>query len=182
MREATMTLLFGALVSWMGACSPGESEVATNGGHDDEAAQKAEDLQACRDAAEELFDMGCPSGFGPAVHSGGEPFSATEIEAVGIPICGGIGYLIDADDIVDPKLVGTKITQNSHCVAGCFAPYCGGHTDVCMAGWASGGLCTFFCGEGIDEQSCRESVLVCNGLEPEDVDPEDQSCGLQPSG
>lgn len=181
MRRTTLTLAVAAIVS-SAACNPGESEVATTRAEDDDAAQKAEDLQACHDAAEELFDMGCPAGFGPRVYSGGEPFSVTEIEAVGIPICGGIGYWIDADDIVDPKLVGTKITQNSHCVAGCFAPYCGGHADVCMAGWASGGLCTFFCGEGTDEQSCRESVLVCNGLEPEDVDPEDQSCGLQPSG
>lgn len=177
-----MTLAFVAFVSSAAACNPREGEVVTSGGDDDDAAQKADDLQACRDAAEELFDMGCPSGFGPRVQLGGEPVHVTEIEDAGIPICGGIGYLIDADAIEDPEWVGTKITQNSHCVAGCFASYCQGHTDACMASFASGGLCTSYCGDETDEQSCRESVLACNGLEPEDVEPEDEACGLEPSG
>lgn len=177
MRVTTLKLAVAAIVS-SAACNPGESEVATTRADDDDAAQKADDLQACHDAAEELFDMGCPAGFGPRVRIGGEPFSATVIEDVGIPICGGIGYWIDADAIVDPEWVGTNITQNSHCVAGCFGSYCQGHTDVCLAGWASGGLCTSYCSHDIDENGCRESVLACNGLEPEEVDPEDEGCGL----
>lgn len=34
------------------------------------------------------------------------------------------------------------------------------------------------CGEGIEYDDCRRSVMTCNGIDPEEVDPDDEACGL----
>jgi hypothetical protein len=162
------------------ACSPAEGDVHTSGGDDIDATQKAHDRQVCQDAVTELIDMGCPPGYAPKVQLGA-PAAATDLEAVGISICGGVGYFVDADDVEDAQWVGTTIAHNSYCTVGCFAGICQGSADLCVADFAAGdGLCLAYCGD-TDEESCRASVLSCNGIDPEDVDPDDDACGLEPS-
>ena len=126
--------------------------------------------------------MGCPKGLLFRAQWGGDPIFATSIEDAGMPVCGGVGRLVDADDIEDPDWVGSNIFQTPSCIVGCFVPECGRPSDACMAGFASGGLCTNYCSDGIDEQRCRSLVMECNGIDPDEVDPEDEACGLEPGG
>jgi hypothetical protein len=163
------------------SCSPAD-DADMGAEHDDvDAEQKAHDRQVCLDAAAELVETGCPLGYLPRVQYG-IPAASTDIEAVGSPICGGVGYFVDGDDIEEWEWVGVDIVQNSFCTVGCFAPYCQGHANGCFAGRVSGGLCLFSCGDDTDEESCLEAVMLCNEIDPETVDPEDEACGLEPSG
>ena len=144
-----------------------------------DAAQAARDRRACVDAMDELIEKGCPGGYAPRFQSGGEPVVATDVEEVGIPICGGVGRIVEAEAIADPEWVGVEIFQRRSCIVGCFAPPCGEGLDLCIAGWPSGELCNARCSDDIDEASCRSAVLVCNDLEPDEVDPADEACGLE---
>ena len=69
---------------------------------------------------------------------------------------------------------GGEARCGGHCgprrVVGCFGPTCSEGHDLCFAGWSSGGLCNFRCSDDIDEESCQSSVLVCNDIEPDEVD------------
>lgn len=163
---------------WAVACADTSAGIDATGKDDTDDAQLAHDREACRDAADELRDRGCPLGLLPRAEIGGEPVAATRIDDAGIPICGGLGRWIEAGDVAEAEWVGTEIFQNPQCTIGCFVPECGRPSDVCVAGLASGGLCAADCRDGADAQGCRSLVLKCNGLEPEEVDPDDEACGL----
>jgi hypothetical protein len=181
MKKAIMMLSVAALAPSASACIATKGEIETTGedAHDDPA-QKARERQECIDVMHEVLEMGCPPLLAPRARFGGDPMAVTHVEDAGISICGGIGFLVDADAIEDPEWVGTDIFQNSYCTVGCFIPYCQG--PLCVAERASGGLCDWSCRHDTNEQSCRESVLSCNGVDPGNVDPDDEACGFEPSG
>jgi hypothetical protein len=127
-----------------------------------------------------VFGRGCPAGFLPRARFGGTAVSATEIEQAGSPICGGLGYFVDAEAVEDVEWVGTDITQNAACTVGCFIPSCQRGQDVCF-GRSEGVLCSF-CSRDVEEGDCRDFVLGCHGLEPDDVETGEGGCGIESGG
>ena len=172
-QHVSMTLSLAPLVVCSAACSSADDEADMAAEHDVVSVEEDDDRTVCREAVAELAELGCPGGYVPMARLG-TPVTVTDIEEVGLPICGGRGYFLDGEDVEEPDWVGIDIVQNSHCTVGCFASYfCRGHANGCFVSDDSGNLCRFSCGVRTDEESCRESTMECSAIDPDAVEAEE---------
>jgi hypothetical protein len=176
MTKTKTWISLAALVSWAIAChtvGDGDDEAHDGGvSHGDDE----HDRQVCSNVWEDLLAEGCPAGSAPRIHMG-SPVSVAPLDDAAISICDGMGYLIDADAVGAAEWVGYDFTQNSVCTVGCVVSFCQVGQDTCLGLRKPGGVCGAYCGRDIDEQSCQDFALACNGVDREDRETGGDACG-----